>query len=99
MHYWRCVHSIEPSDLTFCFCILNPRGRQTLAKLSLQPHWLKKQTEDVTRQAPVPPVCLHTAQHPRETEKPNQTHKQFLDLSPAVVENSRYFQQQYLVQP
>lgn len=59
MHYWRCVRSIEPFD--FCFVFLNPRGRWTLAKLLLQPHWHRKQTGVVTRQAPTPPV--HVSAH------------------------------------
>lgn len=99
MHSWPRVHSIEPS---FFFFFLNPRGRQTLAKLPLQPHWLRKQTGGRCHQVGTCSTCLlvcHPAQHPRETEKPNQTHKWFLDLFPAVLENSRCFQQQYLVEP
>lgn len=41
MHYLRCIHSIAPSGLILFFC---PRGRHTLANLSPQPHWLRKQT-------------------------------------------------------
>lgn len=41
MHYLRCIHSIAPSGLVLFFC---PRGRHTLANLSPQPHWLRKQT-------------------------------------------------------
>lgn len=86
MHYWRCIYSIAPSDLTFSF-FFNPRGRQTLAKLSPQPHWLGKQTGDVTRQASGPSLYM-SAQGPTFMRNckhnPTQPRKWFLGLLPGA---------------
>lgn len=76
MHYLRCIHSIAPSGLIF-FC---PRGRQTLANLSPQPHWLRKQTGVFAKHLFHLWMCLRNAKDPNEKLKTKT--KLFLDLSP-----------------
>lgn len=99
MHYLRCIHSIAPSVyffllfcffcvfLFFCFC---PRGRQTLANFSPQPHWLRKQTGVFAKHPFHLWMCLRNTKHPNPKLK-TENHP-FLDLSPVWRKTPRYFQ-------
>lgn len=73
MHYLRCIHSIPPSGLIFFIPDKGiPRGRQTLANLSPQPHWLRKQTGVFARRLFHLWMCVCNAKHPNEKLKTTQ---------------------------
>lgn len=73
----NALFAVHPFHLAFWFDFFIPdkgipRGRQTLANLSPQPHWLRKQTGVFARRLFHLWMCVCNAKHPNEKLKTTQ---------------------------